>query len=181
MVTADRVVARLVTDYQDNPEAEPSIKLIGTRFENLRIAGIPVKVRLAVDVVDRYHKYKDLREAYATQSSVRDLFGNADLHSRLNDAPSKVTRWFSSRAAQSEMPTTGGVSRISLVHSLELDGPGLDCWGHVIYVRGFGTIRLAEVRISPLTRAVTMLQIDLGCPVTGSVMLCAVEDGGDPW
>ena len=45
MVTADRIVSRLFTSYKaDDPGDEPVVKLIGTRFENLRIAGIPASL-----------------------------------------------------------------------------------------------------------------------------------------
>ena len=45
MVTADRIVAR-VTSKQRLDEEEPTILSIGSRIENLRIAGCPIQVDL---------------------------------------------------------------------------------------------------------------------------------------
>ncbi len=46
MVTADRVIANLVSTYPA-PKGEPSILFFGSRFENLRIAGIPIDIDIA--------------------------------------------------------------------------------------------------------------------------------------
>jgi hypothetical protein len=182
MVTADRVVANLVAKYESDVPGEPSVRFVGSRFENLRIAGIPVKVGLAVDVLDRFDTHKSLREAYGKgDSSVLALFGDAALRGRFHEAPSKVSQWFSHpMAVAPQMPAANGVSRVSLVSTLEPEDGGFDCWGHVIHVRGFGTIALGEVSISATSRSVTMIQICLNCPVEGSIMCCSAVDGCDP-
>ena len=183
IVTADRIVAHLVSTFRskEGTTVEPSVKLIGSRFENLHIAGIPIKVVPALDVLDKYDTHSSLREAYGSVERVRDLFGDASLRERFHEAPPKVARWFSHPVeAHAQMPAINGISSVSLVRKLEPEGGGLDCWGHVIHVEGFGTIRLGEVSISSLSRSVTMLQIDLGCPVTGVMMACQAEDGCNP-
>lgn len=45
MVTADRVVARISSQHPA-PHHEPAIIFLGSKFENLRIAGCPVEVEL---------------------------------------------------------------------------------------------------------------------------------------
>ena len=151
MITADRIVSRLMTSYKEGA-TEPSVKLIGTRFENLKIAGIPVEVDLAVDLLDRYHKFGELSQAYEKgDKDLRNLFATAT-----------------------------GVSRASMVRGLKPTSPGLDCRGHAVHVPGLGAVRLAEIRITPLTRIVTMIQIDFDCPFKGRLMFCMSEDGGSP-
>jgi hypothetical protein len=165
MLTADRVVARLLTNYKDG-ETEPSVQLIGTRFENLKIAGIPVEVDLATDLLDRIPKYSDLNNAYREgNEEVGLLFGTPEVRER----------WFRHPARPDTLPQRG-----SLVRSITPDRPGLKCEGHVIVVPGVGTIRLAEIRINPLTRIVNMVEIKFDCPWKCDMMLCAVEDGGSP-
>jgi len=182
MVTADRVVAHLVSTHRGEPDGEPSVKLVGSRFENLRIAGIPVRVDLAVDVFDRFDTHKALREAYRVQPEVRSLFEEATLKKRFNEAPSFIQRWFHRPPEDdSEMPETKGITSFSLVRALEPESRGLICWGHVIHVDGFGTIRLAELEISRFTRHITMLEIELGCPVKGKIMASSGSDGGSDW
>jgi hypothetical protein len=184
MVTADRIVANLVSTYPGHkpgdPPREPSVRLLGSRFENLRIAGIPVQVGLNVDTLDEYDTFTELQKAWPKVDRVRELFGDEALRARLSGAPSKVSRWFNPAAAASQLPAVEGVSSTSLVRELKPEGSGLESWGHVIHLKGFGTIRLGEVQISRLTRALTMLQIDFCCPLKGAVAFCFVEDGGSP-
>jgi hypothetical protein len=181
IVTADRIVSNLVSEFIAGSTEGPTVKLIGSHFQNLRIAGIPINVISALDILDKYDTHTSLRDAYGSVERVRDLFGDAALQARFKDAPPKVAGWFTHAVqAHPEMPAINGISTVSLVRKLEPEGEGLDCWGHVIRVEGFGVIRLGEVRISSLSRSVTMLQIALGSPVTGAMMCCASEDGCDP-
>ena len=188
MVTADRIVANITSSYDPNGAGEPRVKLIGSRFENLKIAGIPIKVELAVDTFDKYPTYQLLAEKYEAKDDdgqhVRDLFDDITLKKRYNEAPPKVARWFNPpRQDNTKMPEHKGVTSVSLIKKLTpMDaGAGLDCFGHVIHVSGFGTIRLAEVGISSATRAVTMLQVNLGSPAGGRVSGGGADDGGTTW
>jgi hypothetical protein len=182
MLTADRIVARLVTTFTEGQPGDPSVKLVGSRFENLKIAGIPVHVVLATDVFDRYDTYAALSDAYRADQGVRDLFCDPALKDRLQQAPSKVAQWFEHLLRDGPiMPADQyGNTRISLVRRLEPADPSLVCWGHVIRVEGFGTIRLAELEVGRLNRSLTMVQINLGSPVSADVMAGSVDDGCSP-
>src|SRR5215469_13600195 len=75
MIQCDKVVANLVSTYEDVKGAEPSVRLIGSRFENLMIAGIPVKVCLNLDVLDDCHQHYRLKAKFkAKDECVRKLF-----------------------------------------------------------------------------------------------------------
>lgn len=179
MVTADRIVANLVSTYVDGPDAEPAVNLIGSRFENLRIGGIPVKVCLNLDVLDKYRHHKHLKAAYKTDKKVRDLFGDDDLKSRHRDAPPEVKNFLDAPPEDdSEMPHRNGVSTVTIVRKLEPECNAFECFGHVIHIEGFGTIRLGEVRICNRTRHLSMVQVRLGCPVEGDGSVGVVDDGG---
>ncbi len=182
MVTADRVVASLVSTHRAEPDGEPHVSIAGTRFENLRIAGVPVEVPLATDLLDRYDTHRAFREAYRTDSAVRSLFDDTTLKQRYHEAPSVIQRWFHRPPDDDkELPETKGITTFSLARRVEPRGGPLECWGHVIHIEGFGTIRLAEIEISRFTRHITMIEIDLGCPVKGKVVVCSSEDGGSDW
>jgi hypothetical protein len=180
MVTADRVVANLVSTYVDIPGGESAVNLIGSRFENLKIGGIPVKVCLNLDVLDKYRHHKHLKEAYKTEKSVRDLFGDEDLKKRHANAPEEVKNFLDAPPAddEAEMPHCEGVSVVSIVRKLEPECHAFECFGHVIYIEGFGTIRLGEVRICKKTRHLSMIQVRLGCPVEGDGSVGVVDNGG---
>lgn len=181
MVTADRVVATLSSTYTAASDGEPSVRLIGTHFENLRIAGIPVDVDLVCDVLDSFDTHRALAQAYRTDDRVRDLVDRLTLKHRAAEAPAHILRWFNPSKGGNELPASRGITAVSLVRSLAPQRAGLDCWGHVIHVEGFGTVRLAEVEISKVTRTVNMIQVDLDCPYKGQVMLCSIADGGDDY
>lgn len=180
MITADRVVANLVSTYVYGQDAEPAVNLIGSRFENLRIGGIPVKVCLNLDVLDKYRQHKDLKQAYKTEPTVRDLFGDDDLKTRHAKAPPEVKSFLDAPPAEheQEMPHFEGVSVLSIVRKLEPECHAFECFGHVIHIQGFGTIRLGEVRICRKTRHLSMIQVRFGCPVEGDGSVGVVDDGG---
>jgi hypothetical protein len=180
-VTADRVVANLVSNFSGGPEGEPEVGFIGSNFENLRIAGIPVDVDLAIDVFDKFPTYTKLRDAYRNDTGVRNLFGDLLQKDRLRDAPTAVNRWFRHPPQDHpEMPSSNGITTVSLVRKLEVHSKAIEAWGHVIHVPGFGTIRLAEMEISRLSRGITMFQIHLGSPINGAVSGGTSEDGCSP-
>jgi hypothetical protein len=181
MVTADRVVATLSSTYTEASDGEPSVRLIGTRFENLRIAGIPVDLDLGTDVFDRYDTHRTLAEAYKTDGSVRTFVDQLTLKHRAKEAPAHILRWFNPAEDGGELPASRGITAVSLVRGLSPRQTGLECWGHVIHLSGFGTIRLAEIEISKATRNVNMIQVDLDCPYKGQIMLCSIADGGDDY
>lgn len=181
MVTADRVVANLVSGFSGVPEGEPEVGFIGSHFENLRIAGIPVDVDLAIDVFDKFPTYTKLREAYRDDPGVRGLFGDLLQKDRLREAPKEVSHWFHHPAEDNpELPEKNGITTVSLVRKLEVRSKAIQSFGHVIHAPGFGTIRLAEMEISRLSRGITMVQIHLGCPVNGDISGGVVEDGCSP-
>jgi len=177
MVTADRVVATLGSTYTSDSDGEPAVRLIGTRFENLRIAGIPVEVDLATDVFDRYDTHRALTAAYRRDEDVRGLVDKLCLKHRAKEAPEHILRWFHFGEGD-ELPATRGVTPISLVRGFHARGGGLDPWGHVIHVPGFGTVRLAELEITTDTRNITMIQVDIDCAYEATMTVCSISDGG---
>ena len=62
-----------------------------------------------------------------------------------------------------------GVTALSLVRRLDPERLEFPCFGHIIFIEGFGTIHLAEATVSKHERHVTMLRVDLGSPVVGTV------------
>ena len=65
MLTADRVVARMAA-YSPigNHEGEHTFDITGSYFENLKIAGHPVELKLATDEFHQYGCYKEFNDAY---------------------------------------------------------------------------------------------------------------------
>ena len=180
MIRADRVVANLVSTYGPDCDGEPSVRLIGTHFENLKIAGIPIEVDLAFDFFDRHHRHSALAAAYRNDEAARGLIDRLSLSHRANEAPAHILKWFNpSPVGNRDLPHSRGITTTSLVRDLRPARAGLDCWGHVIHIQGFGTIRLAELEVSKVTRKLTMIEVTMGSPCDADITCCDVVDGGD--
>ena len=172
VVTADRIVAQVSTEHPLDGYV-PEVTFLGTRFENLRIAGHPVTVDLDTGAVrreakkDAPHSRGDFGDYAAKQR--KKLLGLAKLPSevaqRYNQVPSKSTPKRSIEC--------------SLVHQAEGSYPGRS-FGHVIDIPHFGKVYLATVRLdesdphpkegTPMQTLIelTMIEVKMGCIGDGS-------------
>jgi hypothetical protein len=171
VVTADRVVAQASTEHPLNGSI-PEITFLGTRFDNLRIAGHPVRLELDLDFFGArpendapWSSKKDFRERVAAQYDNICSQSNlpAEIAERYNRLPSN--------------PNPQESIECSLVQRAEGSYPGRT-FGHVIDIPHFGrvylaTLRLVETRdpttgtISTLYR-LTMIEAKMGCIANGS-------------
>jgi hypothetical protein len=177
VVTADRVVAQVSTRHPLIPSGPPydrhipDVTFLGTRFENLRIAGHEVKFDLNLDFFGSkpgndapWSSKKELRESVAAQyDSIR----------RQSDLPREIAERYN------RVPSNLGPQEsveCSLVQRSECSHPGVRTFGHVIDIPHFGRVYLATVRlvetpeptgaISTLIR-LTMIEAKLGCIANG--------------
>jgi len=145
LVTADRVVARIASSHpKDKPH---SITPIGSSYDNLRIAGRKVDVTLATETFHEFDNAEKVRAEIERNASFRDLWLAAP-------APGKLG--VCSLAQNSDLK--------KLPSCMELDEKK-----HVLHVRGFGRIHLAELTMTDTERSITMLQVELGSTPSGTV------------
>lgn len=192
VITADRVVAMLVSTYGPKSNGEPTVKLVGTHFDNLRIAGIPIHVDLAIDIFDYHHTHSLLAAAYQSnesaivdKSAAREKGGIRGFIDRLTlaDHPKRnephYRRWVSDHLTKDGgLPHSKGITHLSLVRGIQPDPCPLDYCGHMFHVDGFGTIRLAELEIHGTTRNLTMIRITMGSPCGADIEVAGAWDGG---
>lgn len=171
VVTADRVVAQVSTEHPLDGSI-PEVTFLGTRFDNLRIAGHPVRIDLDLDCFGTkpendapWSTQKDFRERVAAQyDNIRrqpDL--PAEIGERYNRLPSN--------------PGSQVAIECSLVQRAEGSYPGRT-FGHVIDVPHFGKVYLATLRLvetpDPTTGMIstlyrlTMIEAKMGCIANGS-------------
>lgn len=187
VITIDRVVAQISTvHYRDG--YTPYISFLGTRFENFRIAGYPVDVKLNMHIVgDRpagnvhYHSDPSFKKRVKDQCDNLLAFGdNAPTHAR-----DRYTGALSGAPSEDEKAE---VLNFSLVEEIRGDFPG-KAFGHVIHVPDFGDISLATVALfsghyekggTPLSTTVelTMLEVKLGCLADGIVNVATAKTNG---
>src|SRR5258708_36529144 len=104
-VTADRIVAQISTDRPLKGYV-PTVTFLGTRFENLRIAGHPLKVDLDLDMLGPKPK-KD-----AGYFSDRDFQQRvADQRKRakgLKNLPADIAAYYGQASCSPDKPTSIG-------------------------------------------------------------------------
>jgi len=195
VITADRVVAMLVSTYTPTSNGEPSVRLVGTHFDNLRIAGVRVEVDLCVEVFDHHHTHGSLAGAYANndedkevskrvvqaKGGIRGLIDRLTLAGHEKKNQEHFRKWITHDEVECEtLPATGGgATCLSLVRGIQPPPPGIECCGHMLHIEGFGTIRLAELEIFKTTRVLTMIQVKMGSPCGADMAVGGVADGGD--
>jgi hypothetical protein len=153
MVTAERIVSRL-TSVHSPREPEGHIIADDSRFEGLRINGQDVKVTLRHDLLVKCRTFADLTKGIAGDKK-------------------------SGRIVAFE--EGGKVAVCSLVEKIETKLGGVDAKQHLIEVKNFGKIFLAEVFISPGTRTLTMLRLELGSPHVAELTAAEASTNGTPY
>ena len=162
VVTADAVVARLVSRF-DSQTGRSVIHPVGSNFVNLRIAGTRIdpphrKSSFATDEVrSRSSMEADAsagNQALGAARGQRALSYLFDVHGDHHQGPDRGDK----------LP------------------PGCDERGEGgIRVPGFGTIFLGEYLVSRDSARLSMLRIEMGCPVKGTVTANFVGGGGSTY
>jgi hypothetical protein len=164
VVTCERVVARLTTKHP-NDGSEPNFIALGSRFEGLRIGGHEIKVELATDFFSEYSNWTALTRDHAANKKVRDALAAMTLYQRED-------RGF---------PESKGILGCTMARIPENLPGGLTRQGHGIHVPHFGTVYLAEFFITPTSRRLSMLHVELGCSVEGSYSIGGADGNGSIW
>jgi hypothetical protein len=173
IVTADRIVGQMILEHPLEGYV-PRVNFLGTRFENLRIAGRPVELDFDLNVLGS----KPANDAAYTQDKgftarVSDFLsrisGHKDLPSALHQRYNQLSSTLGSPQEEVEC---------SLVRAASGDLPGTSS-GHVITIPDFGTIVLGKVTVKhedfkpdsgvprKTTVGLTMIEFHFGCPVLG--------------
>jgi hypothetical protein len=173
VVTADRVVGQIATHHPAEGYV-PSVHFLGTRFENLRIAGHPVKV----DVIpDPYFLKKPENDGPYTQHPgfLERLKSHFERLSGSEGVPEGLVKRYNHLPVTSENEES---IECSLVTNVEAPSFGR-CFGHVIEIPDFGKIHLGLLKIKhsdydKQKRAwkktlfdLTMIELELGCIAGG--------------
>jgi hypothetical protein len=174
VLTADRVVGQMITEHPLEGYV-PSISFLGTRFENLRIAGQPVELNLDQEIfgsrpADDAPYTRDQGLLDRVSSQYERIRKHQDLPAELQERYNRL----SSTLGASE------AVECSLVNQADGGYPGKS-FGHVITIPGFGTITLAKVTVKhedphektkvprKTTFSLTMIDLKLGGVICGNI------------
>jgi hypothetical protein len=175
IVTADRIVGQTILEHPLEGYI-PSISFLGTRFENLRIAGHPIDVDLDTSFVGA----KPANDALYTRdaSLVARVMSQLNRISERHDLPPDLRERYN--RLSSALGTPQEEIECSLVNRVTGAYPGLS-FGHVITVPDFGTVTLGKVTIKhedyatesgihkKTTVRLTMIDLHMGCLADGDV------------
>jgi hypothetical protein len=185
VITADRVVGQIITDHPMNGFV-PTISFLGTRFENLRIAGHLVEIDFDPDILGP----KPANDAPYTSDAelirrVARQYERIREHKQLPYALAERYNRLSSTLGSRE------AVECSLVNQAGGSYPG-SSYGHMIKVPHFGTITLGKLTLKhedcheqtgvpkKTTVHLTMIDLDLGCAVHGNVPIGGGSSNGVP-
>ena len=183
VITADRVVAQIRTIHPPIGYV-PTVTFLGTRFENLRIAGHPVKLDLDLDIFGS----KPDNDAPYTQDAgfVSRVIRQYERIAACENLPAELDERYNQVPSSFE---DGETVECSLVNQVEGSYPGRS-FGHVIRIPHFGVVTLGSLRLEesdfkPETRVpkkttikLTMIDVDLNCTGEGRVRHCEMIANG---
>lgn len=186
VVTADRVVGQIITEHPLSGYV-PTISFLGTRFENLRIAGYPVELEFDLGFFgDKPEEDAPYTKSSAVVGRVSDQYARIRSHPKL---PSDLSERYNRLSS-----TLGNAETVecSLINQAKGSYPG-ETFGHVITIPHFGTIALAVVSLkhedfhpesgTPKKTTVQMKMIDckFGCAIDGELMVAGPGNNGSSW
>lgn len=174
-VTADRVVAILAVEHPLVGYV-PKVSVVGSQFENLRIAGVKVNPVLTGSPAVLP------KGEFPAKSLVEDgdFVARAAAQSQKMAGAAGAPRWLSERYGwiqSEEARRQKGYVQCSLVDEVQGTKPG-SSFGHVVQVPGFGNVFLGELLTDQHTFRLTMIRIEMGCPAEGKLSFATANSNG---
>jgi len=169
VVTADRVVSQISTEHPRGKGHVPSVTFLGTRFENLRVGGVAVNLKLKFPLTT-------LRPPGPDKPYLLDKDFLAEIKAKPASFPELKSQWESCLkaresnpdAAKPEASATGTLAYdVSLGDQKSYGDVKID--GNVLTVPEFGKIILAELTLDCDTFHLTMLRLEMGCLAAGAM------------
>ena len=182
VVKADRVVSRMAvySPEEGDEKGEHTFDITGSQFENLRIAGHKIDVKLATHVFHEYDTYSKIAEAHYAKKTDEWLLGSKlgrlkekeleeleDTYHALGGMSEIVKQ-----QKEAERARDGGSYWFSPANHLKLEehvgvGSELLGFGSIICVPKFGVVRLAEMVVHRNCRSLTLLRVQMCSTGTG--------------
>jgi hypothetical protein len=175
ILTADRVVAQISTAHPLDG-AVPEVSFLGTRFENLRIAGHKVELDTNLDILGpRPVEDKSYFDNQNVMDRMAQQYENLSTHENLPDwaserYPRDNEKWRMTDRDRADIVQCSLVNRVSTSQK---------SFGHVIDVPHFGKFFLGELQVKrepackieeydAYTFHLTMVRAELGCTTSGT-------------
>ena len=188
VITADAIVGRLSSKH--GPSGQPEIVTLGSSFVNLKIAGHPVQVDLDNDLFTTHPTYDKLvshldpqgKQAKAaakakSPAKVRYTWGQPD-----NQPPQQLGKGMLI-PTEADSHHASGILHTSLVKQVRPLGSNNSAeelpYAYAIQIPHVGRVYLGELFVSGDSKRLTMLRVELGSPVVGSMAVVAPVTNGN--
>jgi len=165
VITADRVVSQVSTDHPYDRKLEPHVSFLGTKFENLRVCGIPVGVTynfgVCGTVADDDQSFLLNDSLVSNTESWNTAISNAkflpdDVKTQYHDRSQETKTTIATKLAE-KTNCNITCSLVSKIHIEELrkQVPGVEAVGNVLYIPNFGAVSLGEIEVGMEREAVS--------------------------
>jgi hypothetical protein len=184
VITADRVVARMTSRHvkdEKQPRSQPEILPFGSCFENLRIGGVPIDLRPYPELVCE-GRHEGLLKACAQSPGQSERFRWIDSNGTpllTDQAPPKNKKGLQYSEPGADRAHLAPLFKVGKGNAAAPTGSAMS-GEHGIRIPGFGVVYFGEYLITRASRRLTMIRIELGCPISGSIV-CAHVDSNGHW
>ena len=167
VVTADRVVSQIATEHPREKGHVPTVTFLGTRFENLRVGGVAVNLKLKFPLMT-------LRPPTPDTPYLEDPKFLQEIGAETS-FPGLKEQWAKYLENVEKNPKPGARAVGTLAYDVSLgDGDkesrgDVKVDGNVLTVPEFGKIILAELALDCDTFHLTMLRLEMGCIAAGTM------------
>jgi hypothetical protein len=185
VITADRMVSQVSTEHPLENGHFPHVTFLGTQFNNLRVSGFPVTLKLNFGICGK--KPEGDRSYLRDADFLKSVRKQTESIAKANGLPHDVKDLYDRRLTEINELIGGGNGGhepkviCSIVESIgEIPIPGIRSFGHVLVIPDFGTVSLGEIEVGekkydPTGRPsnyfeLTTIKMQLGCVGTGIVV-----------
>lgn len=181
MITADRIVARISTQHGEGDE-ETRVLPVGSEFVGLRVAGHSVDVELDTalfaecDTLAKFKRRYQAETEFAKTMRARFLWDDVD-----KNAPEILKQRYKWQTNSEALPESKGILPCSLVKAIHCDCPETKMYGNTLVIPQFGIVYLAELYMEQSSRRLTMMRLEMGSPMEGTLTISGGEGNGLPF
>lgn len=160
--------AGMVAHSPEKGGTQSSIRLEGNRLDGVRVDNSVLKITLNEQLFCDHDTLDKLAQAYPDFPDVQaGMFVNPDGSERCKT-----------------LPSSNGLVNCTIVEKMEWEGkehPDATIDGNLLTIPDFGKVYFGGMLISPNSRRLTMVRIQLGSPDGGEVTASEVEDPVTTW
>jgi hypothetical protein len=190
VVTADRIVSRLAVYSPEigKEDDEMTFNITGSHFENLKIAGHKIDVKLATQIFHEHNRHSKIADAHKKGDLDPWLLGSKLRENELAKIESEyhalggISQLVKGWKQKGDNRKTDSITFSPMNHVNIEDHAGKDTelrgFGSIICVPKFGVVRLAELTVRKHCFNLVMLKVDMCSTGTGGTSGGGVGGGG---